>query len=190
MTTINVFNEAGQALALIVNAKGIMRNWIAVDAKQSPSGAASFGTTVNGFISRLDSVWAYVADIQKKTDEHTPAVGAALVVLKGTANKLNGTWPAQFTLVDVGNVVWELEQARDAVRRARPGDLHHSQGNKAEGGEVQLNGALAATQDRTRRLVVEAVSNQTNGSPQINAPVFGTATDVQKMLLALKGVKA
>ncbi|KAM3548799.1 hypothetical protein MY1884_009023 [Beauveria asiatica] len=180
MAAINIPTEASCAMAFIDSAKGIMRGWVMKDC--------SLDTTVQGFIKRLDKVWLYVSEIQKQTDEHTPAVGTALATLRGVTQKLNW-WPVVFTLVDVGNVVKELDQALQALRLARPGDLHRAEGNKARIGKgTQVNGALAAKQS-DRRLVVEAIANEVENQNQINAPIFGNPNEVAIMLQALNGTK-
>ncbi|KAF3072775.1 hypothetical protein CFAM422_004971 [Trichoderma lentiforme] len=180
MPTIDIRAEADSALALIDSAKGIMRGW----AKNDPS----LKEKINDFKVRLNKVWLYVSNIQKQVDEHTPAVGAALARLRAVAQKLNNPFPKGFSITDVGNVVKELEQAQEALHRARPGDLHRAEGNKAKTTEGQVNGALAAKQT-DRRLVVEAISNEADNGTQINAPLFGTPAEVTQMLMALKGMK-
>ncbi|EAQ86770.1 predicted protein [Chaetomium globosum CBS 148.51] len=195
MGVIDIPKEAENAMGYIVSAKNIMRGWITTWQKSTTSSNAvdykNREAGINAFIARLDKVWLFLSNLQKQTEEHTPAVGAALVTLKEVARKLTRSFPSGYTLTDVGNVVSELEQARDAVRRARPGDLHHAEGNKQlKGGKIQINGSLAATQNKDRRLVVESRFNESSDGTQINAPVFGTADDVQKMFLAMNGVRA
>ncbi|QYT00290.1 hypothetical protein H0G86_007380 [Trichoderma simmonsii] len=180
MPTIDIRTEADSALALIESAKGIMRGWVERNS--------SLETKIDDFVSRLNKVWLYVSNIQKQVDEHTPAVGAALARLRAVAQKLNNPFPKGYNITDVGNVVKELEQAQDALHRARPGDLHRAEGNKAKSAAGQVNGALAAKQT-DRRLVIEAISNEVDNGTQINAPLFGTPAEVTQMLMALKGMK-
>ncbi|KAH6640650.1 hypothetical protein F5144DRAFT_105649 [Chaetomium tenue] len=195
MGVTDIPKEAESAMGYIVSAKNIMRGWITKWQKSTTASNAvdyqNREAKVKAFIARLDKVWLFLSNLQKQTEEHTPAVGAAIITLKDVAKKLTKSFPSGYTLTDVGNVVTELEQARDAVRRARPGDLHHAEGNKLlQGGKIQINGSLAATQNKERRLVVESRFNESSDGTQINAPVFGTADDVQKMFLAMNGIKA
>lgn len=180
MGVINVPDVARRANSLIDSIVKSMNGWI----KRHNRTDDDYVETLNKHITELNNIREFVSSIGKQPDEQTPQVGAALNTLLDVAQRFNKRTPD--TLGDVTNLMKEMMQARDAVRRARPGNLHLARGNKATGGK-QVNGALAVAHTN-RRQVVEAVENTSDSAFQLNAPVYGNADDVAKMMAALNGV--
>ncbi|GAB1318264.1 hypothetical protein MFIFM68171_08474 [Madurella fahalii] len=181
MATINIPAVARSAITLIDSIVTRMRGWI-----RNKASDVGYVATLNKHITELNEIREFVSFIQKQPDEQTPQVGAALVTLESVARRFNCRTPR--TINDVTNLMKEMMQARDALRRARPGDIHLAQNNDAKGGK-QVNGALGVAHTG-RRLVVEATGNTSENAFQLNAPVYGNSDDFAKMMAALNGVGA
>lgn len=140
-------------------------------------------------LEELSKIRGLVQKIRYQQDLQTRSVATALATLKGVAKKLDQVLGRGKVLQEqLFNAMDELREAGRNLRQQLPGDISSALSNEVSNG-LQIN-ATMGKERQEGRVITEAIANKATSAAQINAPVYGNASYLEKLFLAATQVGA